>query len=159
MDPLLLVIVSFGLGFVVLASLAQGFATTLPVLRKGLGIHSQLDVMLLISNFVALPALLIGLASVIHFDPQVKMAIIVLAITAGAPFIPWLVSKGKGDVGYSALVSIGLTVVSLILVPLLLPPLLRLLDTGASPAIWTVAWPLLLVVALPLVGGISCRAR
>ena len=95
MSPLLLVIVTFGLVFVVTASLAMGFSTTTSSLRKELGAHSQLDVMLLISNFVVMPALLIGLASGIHFNPEVKMAIVVLAITAGAPFIPWLVSKGK----------------------------------------------------------------
>ena len=159
MSPLLLVIVTFGLTFTVLASLAQGFATTLPSVKQGLRAHRQLDVMLLISNFIAMPALLIGLASVIHFNPQVKMAIIVLAITAGAPFIPWLVAKGSGDVGYSAIVSFSLLVVTLVVVPFALPALLRLLNTGASPSVWTVAWPLLLFVLLPLVVGMICRAR
>ena len=159
MTPLLLVIVSFGLTFVVTASLAQGFATTLPDLKKGLGAHKPLDIMLLISNFILMPALLIGLAAVIDFDAQVKMAIIVLAITAGAPFIPWLVSRGKGDVAYSALACVSLTVITLIVVPFALPPLLRLLDTGASPSTWTVAWPLLLFILLPLVVGMICRAR
>jgi BASS family bile acid:Na+ symporter len=159
MTPLLLVIVTFGLTFVVTASLAMGFSTTLSSLRKGLEAHSQLDVMLLISNFVLMPALLIGLASVIHFNAQVKMAIIVLGITAGAPFIPWLVSKGKGDIAYSALACFGLLLVTLVVVPFALPPLLRLLNTGASPPVWTVAWPLLLFILLPLVIGMICRAR
>lgn len=159
MTPLLLVIVTFGLTFVVTASLAMGFSTTLPGLRQGLGAHSQLSVMLLISNFILVPALVIGLAAIIHFNLQVKMAIIVLGITAGAPFIPWLVSKGRGDIAYSALACFGLLLVTLVVVPFALPPLLRLLKTGASPSVWTVAWPLLLFILLPLVIGVICRAR
>jgi BASS family bile acid:Na+ symporter len=159
MTPLLLVIVTFGLTFVVAASLAMGFSTTLPGLRQGLGAHAQLSVMLLISNFVVVPALVIGLAAIVHFNLQVKMAIIVLGITAGAPFIPWLVSKGRGDIAYSALACLGLLLVTLIVVPFALPPLLRLLNTGASPSVWSVAWPLLLFILLPLVIGIVGRAR
>jgi BASS family bile acid:Na+ symporter len=159
MTPLLLVIVTFGLVFVVTASLAMGLSTALPSLTQELKAHSQLDVMLLISNFVLMPALVIGLASLIHFNPQVKMAIIVLGITAGAPFIPWLVSKGRGDIAYSAVACFGLLLVTLVVVPFALPPLLRLLNTGASPSVWTVAWPLLLFILLPLVIGTICRAR
>lgn len=159
MDPVLLVIVTFGLGFVVTASLAQGFSMTPAMFREGLGAHSQLGVMLLISNFVIVPALIIGLASLIDFNVQVKMAIAVLGITAGAPFIPWLVSKGKGDVPYSVFASFGLLIVTLVVVPFALPPLLRLLDTGATPSMWTVAWPLLLFILLPLVIGMICRTR
>jgi BASS family bile acid:Na+ symporter len=158
-SPLLVVIVTFGLIFVVTASLGQGFSIAPGSLKETLAAHRQLDVMLLISNFVVMPALLIGLASLIDFNPQVKMAIVVLAITAGAPFIPWLVARGKGDIGYSVVVSFGLTVLTLAITPLALPPLLRALDTGASPSTWHVAWPLLLFILVPIVVGMICRAR
>src|SRR5262249_54561485 len=112
LNPLLVVIVTFGLIFVVTASLGQGFSIAPGAGKGALAAHRQLNVMLLISNFVLMPALMIGLASLIDFNPQVKMAIIVLAITAGSPFIPWLVVRGKGDLGYSVAVSVGLTVVT-----------------------------------------------
>src|SRR5262245_2886073 len=159
MDPLLVVIVTFGLIFVVTASLGQGFAMTTEGFWDTLGAKGQLNVMLLISNFIVMPALMIGLASLIDFDPQVKMGIVVLAVTAGAPFIPWLVSRGKGDVAYSAVVSFSLTLLTIVVLPLAMPPLLRALDTGATPSVWTVAWPLLLFILLPLVVGMICRAR
>ena len=44
---------------------------------------------------------------------------------------------------YAHALRLSLTAVTLGVVPFALPPLLRLLDTGASPATWTVAWPLL----------------
>ena len=56
-------------------------------------------------------------------------------------------------------VSLGPTVVTLIVTPLALPPLLRVLDTGASPSTWRVAWPLVLFIPLPIVIGSICRAR
>jgi BASS family bile acid:Na+ symporter len=106
-----------------------------------------------------MPALLIGIASLTDFAPEVKMAIVVLSITAGDPFIPWLVAKGKGDLAYSVGVSVGLLLVTLVVLPLAMPPLLRALDTGASPSVWKVAWPLLLFILLPVVVGAICRAR
>src|SRR6516164_931859 len=159
MDPLLVVIVTFGLIFVVTASLGQGFAMPIESFKQGLAAHRQLSMMLLISNFILMPALLIGIASLVDFNPQVKMAIVVLSITAGAPFIPWLVAQGKGDLGYSVAVSFGLLLVTLVVVPLAMPPLLRALDTDATPSTWTVAWPMLLFILAPLVVGMVCRAR
>jgi BASS family bile acid:Na+ symporter len=159
MSPLLVVIVTFGLIFVVTASLGQGFAITPGSFKETLSPHAQLNVMLLISNFILMPALLIGLASLIDFNPQVKMAVIVLAITAGAPFIPWLVAQGNCDIQYSVVVSFGLTLVTLLITSLALPSLLRGLDTGASTSVWRVAWPLLLFILLPLVVGAVGRAR
>src|SRR5262249_27072459 len=159
MNPLLVVIVTFGLIFVVTASLGQGFGIAPASVKEALGGHGQLNVMLLISNFIVMPALMIGLASLIDFHPEVKMAIVVLAVTAGSPFIRWLVVRGKGALGYSVAVSLGLTVVTIVVTPLVLPPLLRALDTEASPSAWRVAWPLLLFILLPIVVGMICRAR
>ena len=159
MNPLLIMIVTFGLIFVVTASLGQGFAMTTKQFTGTLGANPQLDVMMLISNFILLPALMIGLASLIDFNHQVKMGIVVLSITAGAPFIPWLVARGKGDIAYSVFASFALLLATLVMVPVALPPLLRLLNTGASPSVWLVTWPLLLFILLPLVVGMVCRAR
>jgi BASS family bile acid:Na+ symporter len=159
MDPLLIVIVTFGLIFVVTASLAQGFNMTTESFKRTTRGHTQLNVTLLLGNFILLPALMIGLASLMNFNPQVKMGIIVLSITAGAPFIPWLVAQGKGDVLYSVAASFGLLIVTLAVVPFALPPLLHLLDTKASPSDWLVAWPMLLFILAPLVIGMICRAR
>jgi bile acid:Na+ symporter, BASS family len=159
MDPLLLVIISFGLIFVVTASLGNGLAVTPKSIGGPLRGHRQLNVMLLLSNFIVLPVLLIGLAAIIPFAPQVKMAIIALALCAGAPFIPWLVGLAKGNLGYSVAVVILLTVVTLIVMPFALPWMLNALKTGATPSVWLVAWPMLLFILVPLVIGMVIRAR
>ena len=159
MDPLLVVIISFGLIFVVTASLGNGLSITLQSVTAPLKAHKQLNVMLLLSNFIVLPALLIGLAAILPFEPQVKMAIAALALSAGAPFIPWLVSLAKGDLAYSGSAVILLTLGTFIVLPLALPPVLSLLGTGATPSMWLVLWPMLLFMALPLAVGMFIRAR
>ena len=80
MDPLLIVIISFGLIFVVTASLGNGLSVTIPSISAPLKAHKQLNVMLLLSNFIVLPVLLIGLAAMLPFEPQVKMAIAALGL-------------------------------------------------------------------------------
>lgn len=158
-NPLLVVIVTFGLIFVVTASLAQGISVAKQPGGGPLKGKSQTTAMILIGNFAVMPALLIGLAAIIDFHPQVKMAIVVLAITAGAPFIPWLVSLAKGDLAYSVGIAVVLMLVTIVVLPLALPPLLDALDTGAKPSAWLILWPLLLFMALPMLVGVILRAR
>jgi hypothetical protein len=81
MTPLLLVVVSFGLVFVVTAALAQGFSLTKLAFEGTLSAHKQLNVMLLLINFILMPALLIGITSLTSFKPQAKMAIIVVFVS------------------------------------------------------------------------------
>jgi bile acid:Na+ symporter, BASS family len=159
MDPLLVVIITFGLIFVVTASLGNGLSITVQSVRGPLQANKQLNVMLVLSNFIVLPVLLIGLAAILPFDPQVKMAIAALALSAGAPFIPWLVSLAKGDLAYSGSAVILLTLGTFIVLPLALPVVLNLLGTGATPSAWLVLWPMLLFMALPLAVGMFIRAR
>jgi bile acid:Na+ symporter, BASS family len=159
MPPILLVIITFGLLFVVIASLGNGIASTIPSIVGSLREKTVLSVMILISNFFVLPALIIGLASIIAFPPQVKMALVALALCAGAPFIPWLVALAKGNIGYSAGAVMLLTLGTLIFMPLLLPFFLKLLGTGATPSAWLILWPMLLFIALPLGSGMIIRAR
>ena len=159
MDPLLVVIVSFGLIFVVTATLGQGLGVARASMGPPMKAHPQLNVMLLISTFVIMPAVLIGLAALLPFDNQVKMAIIVLAICGGAPFVPWLVSLAKGNVGYSAPATTMLLLVTLVVLPVAIPPLEKALDTGADVTAWGVAWPLLVFMLLPFLIGVAIRSR
>ncbi len=46
---------------------------------------------------VVVPFILIGLAAILPFGhvPEIRMAVCVVALTAGAPFIPWVTSIGR----------------------------------------------------------------
>ena len=159
MDPLLLVIVSFGLIFVVTASLGQGLGVARQSMGPPLKAHSQLNIMLLISTFIVVPALLIGLAALLPFASQVKMAIVVLAICGGAPFVPWLVSLAKGNVAYGAAATTVLLLATFIVLPLAVPALQSALGTNADVTAWKILWPLLVFMLLPFLIGVIIRAR
>jgi BASS family bile acid:Na+ symporter len=159
MDPLLVVIVSFGLIFVVTASLGQGLGVARASMGPPLKAHSQLNVMLLISTFIVVPAIVIGLGALLPFSDQVKMAIIVLGICGGAPFVPWLVSLAKGNVGYGAAATTMLLLATLIVLPLAVPALENALGTGADVTAWKILWPLLLFMLLPFLIGVLIRSR
>jgi len=159
MDPLLIVIIGFGLIFIVTAALGNGLSITAPAIMGPLRAHTQLDVMLILSNFIVVPALIIGLTALLPFDPQIKMAFAALALTAGAPFIPWLVSLAKGDLAYSGATVLLLTIGTWLVLPLALPVVLTALGTGATPSIWLLLWPMLLFMLLPLVAGVFIRNR
>ena len=149
----------FGLIFVVTASLGNGLSVTVQSIKAPLKGRQQSSVMLLIGNFIILPALLIGLAAILPFPPQVKMAIAVLAINGGAPFIPWLVSLAKGDLCLQQQRRDDPDRGTIIILPLALPVVLSLLGTGATPSTWLVLWPLLLFMVFPLLVGMFIRAR
>ena len=159
MDPLLIVIIGFGLIFIVTAALGNGLSVTTSSIRGSLAGHTQLNVMLILGNFVVIPALVIGLAALMPFDNQIKMAFCALALSAGAPFIPWLASLAKGDLAYSGGVVVMLTIGSWIMLPLVLPFALIALGTGATPSAWLLLWPMLLFMAVPLLVGMFIRAR
>ena len=159
MDPLLVTIVSFGLIFVVTAALANGLSITRASIGGPLKAHRQLNVMMVIGNFLVLPALLIGLAAMLPFSTQVKIAVVALAVNAGAPFIPWLVSLARGNLGYSVASVLLLTVATIVVLPLTLPPLTHALASSVDISVWTVLWPLLLFIALPMAVGFVVRAR
>ena len=87
------------------------------------------------------------------------MAIVVLALCGGAPFVPVRRGPGKGKSPLQRRAPSMLLVATIIVLPLAVPPLVRALDTGADVSVWHVAWPMLLFMLLPFVIGIVIRAR
>ena len=152
-------IVAFGLLFVMTAALANGLSVTPAMVVGPLRQNVQLSVFALIGNFIVIPAMVIGFFLAVDMNPQVKMAFALLALVAGAPFVAWMTSLGKGNIGYGASLSFMLMIVTIVLMPLALPHVLSWLDTGAKPSTWTLYWPLLAFLLLPLVIGMLVRAR
>ena len=152
-------IVAFGLLFVATAALANGFSVTPAMILGPLKKNVQLSVFTLVGNFIVLPALVVGFLLAIDFSSQVKIAFCLLALVAGAPFVAWMTSLGKGNIMFGAASSFMLMVTTIVVMPLLLPTLLSWADAGVSPSRWLLLWPILLFLALPLVVGMLVRWR
>jgi BASS family bile acid:Na+ symporter len=163
-DDIFIVIATFGVVFVITAAMLQGLIITVDLLRAGFKGRRQSQAMVLLARFVIVPLVIIGLASIVHFGasgygPQIDMAVCVLVLTAGPPFIPAIAKLAHGDIPYAASSALMLTVLTWILLPFTLPVALNFLGTGASVSSSTVAQPLIAFYVIPLVAGFLIRAR
>ena len=149
----------FGLLFVILNVFGLG-------LRLEVGKHLALAlarwkiaVWALVTNFVVIPFLFIGyLLTVASSIPgEVKVGFCVAALCAGMPFAPLLANLAKADVSVSTTLLVLLTVVTIIALPIGLPPAVHAVDSSLTISVWSVAWPLLLFLALPVFLGCAFR--
>jgi len=152
-------IVAFGLLFVVAAALANGLSVTPAMMWMPLKKNAQLSIFTLIGNFIVLPAIVIGFLLAVDLGPNMKIAFGLLALVAGAPFVAWMTSLGKGNIGYGAAMSFMLMICTIVIMPLLLPTELRWMDAGVHVSSWTLFKPILLFLLLPLVIGMLVRWR
>ena len=160
MTTLLILIVTFGLGFVIFAALAAGLTTTphsvlAPLRGKGLA-----TIGVLVANFVVVP-LLTGLTlRWFGFTAQATMAFALLSVVAGAPFVAMFTRLGHGDVAFAASMSFLLLLVTIPFMPLVLPWFLGVLDVPHTHVTtWHLLRPLLWFLLLPLCIGLVVRWR
>lgn len=151
-DALTLLIVTFGLLFVVGHMLAMGLSLTPKMIIDPLR-DSKLLFITILANFIIMPVVIIGLTSVLPLPDDVKVGMTILALSAGAPFVPKLAKIAKGDVALSVGLMTALMVGTVVIVPLALPFIL----TGIAISPWDVAKPLVVLMLLPLGIGLVLR--
>ncbi len=100
-DDIFIVIATFGVVFVITAAMLQGLITTVDLLRAGFKGRRQSQVMVLLARFIVVPLVLVGLAAIVQlgptgYGPQVDMAVCVIVLTAGPPFIPAIAKLAHG---------------------------------------------------------------
>jgi len=105
--------------------------------------------------FVLGPAIAYGLTKVILLEAPYAIGLILIGMTPCAPFLPMMVERARGDLGYTAsfmlLASVGMVVYMPFAVPLLVE--------GLSVSAWIIARPLVSVVLLPLLIGMVILRR
>ena len=153
-------ITAFGLLFVIGNSLGLGLTLQIGRMLAEFFRNWRFAARVLLINFVILPALIIGFAALVHIPADIKIGYCIVALAAGAPFAPMLTKLAKGDVAASTNLFVVLIVGTIVVVPLALPPTVHAL-VSAVPRIpiWSVAWPLLLFVLLPVFIGCVLRLR
>ncbi|HEY6407039.1 MAG TPA: hypothetical protein VIY29_06200 [Ktedonobacteraceae bacterium] len=156
----LIMINTFGLLFVITNSLALGLRLHIGQILAHFFQQWKLAVWVLLINFVLLPALIIGFAAVVPIPPDIKIGYCVVALAAGAPFAPAITRLAKGNVAMSSTLFVVMVVVTVIVAPLALPPIVSAVVPAVKYIpIWNVAWPLLVFVIIPLAIGILIRLR
>jgi BASS family bile acid:Na+ symporter len=121
--------------------------------------HWKIAVWVLVINFVIIPLVFIGyLLTIASSIPgEVKVGFCVAALCAGMPFAPILAKLARADVSIATTLLVVLTVATIIFLPLGLPIAIDVVDAQLSVSVWSLAWPLLLFLLLPLVLGCAFR--
>jgi len=105
--------------------------------------------------FVLGPATAWGLTRVIPLEAPYAIGLVLIGLAPCAPFLPMMVDRARGDMGYTASFMLLAAVGMVITMPFSVP----LLVEGLSVSAWMIAKPLLAVVLVPLVIGMVTLRR
>lgn len=109
----------------------------------------------LVANFVLVPLVAFAVTRAIRLDRPLEIGLLLVAASAGAPFLIKLVEVAEGRLGLSTSLLVILLPVTVIYAPIAVP----LLVPEATVQTSALAWPLLLTMLLPLAVGLSVRAK
>ncbi|MFZ0529145.1 MAG: bile acid:sodium symporter [Propionicimonas sp.] len=143
-----------GLTFVVTSMLATGLSLTVAQIIEPLR-NVRLVTLALLANFVLVPLLAFAISRVLPLDPSLQVGLLVLATTAGAPFLLKEVTAAKADVSLAVGLMFLLMVVTIVYVPIVLP----LLVQGVEVNGWDIAKSLIVTMLIPIVLGLLYRAH
>jgi BASS family bile acid:Na+ symporter len=117
--------------------------------------NTRLVTLSLVANFVIAPSLALGIARLLGLDEPYAQGLLLLGLAAGAPFMPKIAGVAKGDVAFS----VGLLVMLMVGTIVYLPAVLPLLVEGSRVNPWKIVQLLVLLILLPLIGGMIFRAH
>ena len=140
--------------FVVVSMLAVGSSLTVGQIVAPLR-NGKLVFFALLANFVLMPAAALAIAKLLRLDEPLGIALLLLGVAAGAPFLPKLAGIAKGNLAFAVGLMVLLMVLTVAYMPLVLPLLLQ----GVSVDPMKIARSLLLLMLLPLGVGLALNAR
>ena len=143
-----------GVLFVTSSMLGMGMGLTVTQILRPLKEPGRV-VVALAANFVLVPLLAWLITLVLPLDQPLKTGLLILAASAGAPFLPKLVQGAKGDVAYAVGLMVLLMVTTVIYLPLVLPLLLQ----GVSVSAWDILKSLIALMLVPLAVGLLIRSN
>lgn len=109
----------------------------------------------LLANFVLVPLLAIGIIRFWPLDRPLEAGLILVAMTAGAPFVIKLTEVARAEVPLSATLLVLLLPATVVYAPVAVPRVLPEAKVSAG----SLAVPLFLTMLLPLAGGLLINTR
>ena len=140
--------------FLVSNMAAIGLGLTLRQIRVPLG-NLRLVVFAAITNFIMVPLLAVGIGRSLDLAAPLATGLLVLGLSAGAPFMPKVAGIAKGDIA----LSVGLVVLLMVGTTIFMPVVLPQVVAGAEVDSLRIARFLVLLMLLPLAGGLMLSAR
>jgi BASS family bile acid:Na+ symporter len=142
------------LTFVLSSMLSMGLSLTVRQILAPLR-NYRLIVLALLANFVLMPFAALGIAKLLQLDEPLGIALLLLGIASGAPFLPLLARISKGNLAFSVGLMVLLMVVTVAYMPLVLPLFLE----GVSVDPMKIGRSLVFLMMLPLAIGLVVKAR
>jgi BASS family bile acid:Na+ symporter len=109
----------------------------------------------LIWGWVAGPALALLIVLMLPLSEGHAAGLILTSLAPIAPFLPLAASKARGDMTFTGAYILLGTVVTVVLMPVMAPLLIK----GLTLSAWPLARPLILLVLIPLLIGVAIRAK
>jgi len=110
---------------------------------------------LLIVNFLLIPFATLVVNAVLPIDEGTKIALIILALSAGAPFTPKLAEIAKNDTALATAAMLLLMVATVIILPIALP---LFVGSGVVVDSMAIAKSLVIMMIIPLVIALYIKA-
>ena len=114
----------------------------------------RLVVLALLANFVLVPLLAYGISLIIPLEDSLKIGLMVLALSAGAPFLVLEARAAKANLALAVGLMTLLMVVTIFYLPLVLPMLLTGIEVDAA----AIAKSLIVLMLIPLILGLLVRS-
>ena len=113
----------------------------------------RLIIFTLFFGWIAGPAFALLLAKVLPMDTSYGTGLIISSLAPVAPFFPILMRKSNSDKDFAG----ALMPLAMVATVVLLPLIGSFMIKGLTVNMWSLAKPLLLLILLPLIGGILLR--
>jgi bile acid:Na+ symporter, BASS family len=131
-----------------------GLRLDLPQALRGLR-DVRFVALVLFWGYIVCPGLGYLMAVTLPLSPGYAMALVLVAIAPGNPFLAVSVSKARADVNYAASFMLLASAVTVVYMPFMVPVLVK----GLSATPWMIAKPMLVFILLPMVVGSIFRLR
>jgi BASS family bile acid:Na+ symporter len=105
----------------------------------------------LLWSFVLCPALAWLTTLVVPLDPSYAMGLLLVSMAPCAPFLPAMVGKARGSLGYTASFMLLTAVGTVVYLPVVAPLVVK----GVNVSAWAIAKPLLTLVLAPMAIGMA----
>ena len=142
-----------GLLGIVGSMLGMGLGLTMAQIVQPLK-NVRLVVLALLANFVLVPLLAYVISLIIPLEDSLKVGLMVLALSAGAPFLVLEARAAKANLALAVGLMTLLMVVTIFYLPLVLPLLL----TGIEVDAWSIAMSLIVLMLIPLILGLLVKS-
>ena len=139
--------------FVIASMLGVGLALTAEEIIRPLK-NLKLVFLALLSNFILVPILTYAAAIFFKLEASLFNGLMIMACCAGAPFLPMLARLAGGSVAFGVGLMIVLMVVTVFYAPFIIP----LAIPGITINPWSIAYPLMIYMLLPLFIGMVIKA-